>query len=194
MKRFPQIAGPAAGLFFPFFAFATSFGPISVEDQARGTQYYVRARVATPGEPRMAPHVNQPYTYWRVQILEQPAGEIPASEIEVREPGGEIGDRGYHVAGTANFSQGEDVFLALKDTDEAGDVKEVVGLASGKFRVEAGKDGKQIVVSGLGLPVTGSGGAMLTPAEFSSLLRRIRQGEATEADKQVYVNLSLIHI
>ena len=41
----------------------------------------------------------------------------------MRQPGGEIGDMGYHMAGTAEFSSGEDTFIALHDTDEPTPVK-----------------------------------------------------------------------
>jgi hypothetical protein len=192
-------AGPIAGLFFSLVsslslqesANATTFGPITVYQQAQNSQYYVHGRIVGSSWVKMAPYVDRPYTYWRLQVLEQQLGDPLPSEIEIRQPGGEIGDTGYQMAGTAVFAAGEDTFIALHDTDEASGVKEVVGLASGKFKVQT-LNGQQVVVSGLGLPVMGAAG-YLTPGEFSSLLKRIAKGEVTEADKKIWVSRRPTH-
>lgn len=192
-KDIVQIAGLVAGLFFPLASSATTFGPITVYQQAQNAAYYVHARVESAAKVRPAPHINRPYTYWNVQVSEQLLGDPIPSTLEIRQPGGEIGDNGYHVAGSADFTPGEEVFLALHDTDEAQDVKEVVGLASGKYTVTPGKDGQSVVVSGLGLPVSGPGGVFLQPSEFSALLRRISAGQATDADKNIFVSQRPMH-
>lgn len=185
--------GLVAGLFFSLpAAFATSFGPIPVFKQAENTQYYVHARVTTNGRFLPEPHSGRPYTYWDVQVSEQFQGTPLPSQVTVREPGGEIGETGYHVAATAEFSAGEDVFIALHDTDQV-DVKEVVGLASGKFTVEPGKDGKPVVRSGLGVFVTGPAGETFSPEEFGNLLHRIAQGQATDADRNVFISRQTLH-
>jgi len=185
-------AGLVAGLFFPLNSFATTFGPIPVFMQAQNSQYIVRGRVIGSPQVRPEKNVQRPYTYWHVQIDEQFQGETLPPNLEVREPGGEIGDLGYHVAGTAEFSDGEDTFIALHDTPEAG-VKEVVGLASGKYTVQPGKNGKPVVMSGLGNPISGDDGVPLSPEDFSSLLHRIARGEATTADKNVFVSRQVSH-
>jgi len=185
--------GLAAGIFFSFpVAFATTFGPIPVIKQAENTQYYVHARVIANGKALMEPRLGRPYTYWDMQVTEQFQGAPLPSPLTVREPGGEIGESGYHVAGSAEFSAGEDVFVALRDTDQ-GDVKEVVGLASGKFSVERGKDGKPAVLSGLGVFVSGPNAETLSPEEFGSLLHRIAQGQATDADRNIFVSRKPLH-
>jgi hypothetical protein len=192
---FPLKTGLVAGLFFVFAspsANATTFGPIPVYKQAENTQYYVHGRVLTNGRAAMESIVHRPYTYWEVQVSEQLQGRTLPSQLTVREPGGEIGDMGYHVAATADFTAGEEVFIALHDTDE-GNVKEVVGLASGKYSVVPGKDGKPVVRSGLGLPVSGPDGAPLSPEEFGNLLHRIARGLATDADKTIFVSRNTTH-
>lgn len=183
--------GLLAGLFFILChpSFATTFGPIPVVDQALNAQYFVRAYILGSSWTKMEPNLKRPYTYWKISIREQPIGKNIGNEITVRQPGGEIGETGYHVAGVAEFAAGEDVFLPLHDTDEPDQsIKEVVGLASGKYRVETGRDGKQTVVSGLGIPITGSGGRLFSPEEFSALLHRINRNEISEEDKNVFVS------
>jgi len=200
MKTTIRKTGLLAGLFFTLFpisASATTFGPIPVVLQAQNSQYFVRGRVVGSSWTKMAPRLNRPYTYWRVLVSEQPIGESLGGEIVVREPGGEIGDMGYHMAGTAEFAAGEDVYIGLHDADDQSEgslpVREVVGLASGKYRVETGKDGKQILMNGLGIPIAGAGGRLLTPADFSALLQRISRNQATEDDKNIFVSRKPVH-
>ena len=42
--------------------------------------------------------------------------------------------------------------------------------------------------SGLGVPVSGDDGVPLSPDEFGNLLHRIARGQATDADKNVFVS------
>jgi len=182
--------GLVAGLFFA--AKATTFGPIPVYKQAENTQYYVRAHISSAPRVEREPDSQRPYTYWDIHVSEQQQGEPLPEQLTIREPGGELGNEGYHVAATAQFVPGEDVFLALRDTSQGG-VKEVVGLASGKYSVVPGPDGKPLVRSGLGLPVSGEHNEPLTPDEFNSLLHRIARGQATDADKNVFVSKTVTH-
>jgi hypothetical protein len=191
----PIQTGLVAGLFFAFTnpSFATTFGPISVVEQAANSQYYVHGKVAGSSWVEKEPTVNRPYTYWRITVSEQLYGDPLPADLIVRQPGGEIGDMGYHVAGSAEFAGGEDVFVALHDTDQNSAVKEVVGLASGKYRVERGPGGEKIVMSGLGLPVTGGDGKKFSPEEFAELLRRIARKQTTPADRNVFVSRNPTH-
>jgi|GEM_PF-5244959 len=197
MRFSPIQTGLVAGLFFALtnFSHATTFGPISVFDQAANSQYYVHGKVVGASWAEMEPRLNRPYTYWRIAVSEQLYGEPIATDLIVRQPGGEIGDMGYHVAGSAEFAGGEEVFVALHDTDQNASVKELVGLASGKFRVEKDPAGgnRLIVMSGLGLPVTGGDGKMLSPDDFKELLRRIARKQTNEADRNVFVSRSPSH-
>lgn len=186
--------GLVAGLFFASnLSFATTFGPISVVEQAANSQYYVHGIVAGASWAEMEPRLNRPYTYWRITVTEQLYGDPLPTDLIVRQPGGEIGETGYHVAGSAELTNGEDVFLALHDTDQNATVKEMVGLASGKFRVEKNTAGEKVVMSGLGLPVTGGDGKMLSPDDFKELLKRIARKQTTEADRNVFVSRNPSH-
>jgi len=164
-----------------------------VHEQVANSQYYVHGQVVGSSWAEMEPATKRPYTYWRISVHEQLYGAGIGSEIVVRQPGGEIGDMGYHVAGAAEFAGGEQVFIALRDTDQNSGVKEVVGLASGKFRVEQNSSGEKIVMSGLGLPVSGSDGKALSPEEFSDLLKRFASNQATAADRNVFVSRNPTH-
>ncbi len=192
MKSALMKAGLLAGVFFPLLVTATSFGPIPLVDQAEHSQYVVRGRVA--GASWVEPAENsQPYTFWRVQVSHQHKGRTLGSEIVVRQPGGEIGDRGYHVAGTASFAAGEDTFILLRDTPQNAQTKEVVSLAAGKYLVETAPNGKQKVVSGLGLPVTGTDGNLLSPEEFADLIERVARKEPTTEDRSIFINHRTVH-
>ena len=187
-----QKTGLLAGFFILLFvcaaAHATTFGPIPVVQQAEHSQYFAKGTVVGAPWVEMEPRENRPYTYWRVRVQDQQIGEPLGETVVIRQPGGEIGDMGYNVAGAANFRAGEEVFVALRSTDQAADVKEVVGLSSGKYRIEKGPNGELVVINGLGLPVTGGDGKWLSPEEFRKLLQRVAKNESTDADKNVFVN------
>ena len=107
-------AGLLAGFFFPCSsAFATTFGPISVVDQLQNAQYVVRGSIMGSAWVEPEPRLQRPYTYWRLTVREQNLGNSLPVSIVIRQPGGEIGEIGYHVAGSAEFS-------ARKKSIEAG--------------------------------------------------------------------------
>lgn len=186
----------------PFFLFlalvwasvaeATTFGPINVTEQIRKSQYFLHGRIRGAGWVEMERRLQRPFTHWRLQVLDQPVGSPVGNEVTIRQPGGEIGDLGYHVAGSAKFTDGEEVFVNVRDTDEA-NVKEVVGLASGKYSVAPGADGKPQVRSGLGFPVRDAGGKAMSPKEFLSLAERIADGRETEQDRNLMLNNKAVH-
>ncbi|MGZ3695547.1 MAG: hypothetical protein ACXWQO_15665 [Bdellovibrionota bacterium] len=169
---------------FPHSAHATTFGPIPLTGQVRETQYFAHGKILSNGTPAMEPTLKRPYTYWKFSLIDQPAGAPLPGQFDIREAGGEIGQMGYHVASSASFRQGEEVFVALKDTDQA-TVKQVVGLSSGKYTVA--DDGKSLV-SGLGPTVMGPDNMPLTPEEFTQVLRRAASGRETARDKTIFVN------
>jgi hypothetical protein len=161
-------------------------------EQAQHSTYVVHGHVRGAPWVELEPKIKRPYTYWKLEVVEQPVGKELGGTITMRSPGGEVGDLGYHVAGAASFSAEEEVFVTLRDTDE-GDTREIVGLASGKYRVERDSGGKTKIVSGLGLPVTGEDGHLLSAEEFSGLLLRASRGQETDADKNVFINKQPIH-
>lgn len=166
---------------------ATSFGPSRLVDHVRESTYFVRGVIQGSSWTALEPHYQRPYTYWRLRITEQPGGSSLGSEIDIRQPGGEVGELGYRVAGTANFQPGEDVFVSLRDTHEPR-AKEIVGLASGKYTV---KDSQ--VRNGLGGIIAGENGRPLKPEEFSQIVARISRGQARESDEKIFVNRNIQH-
>ena len=177
--------------FIPIFAYGTSFGPIPVAEQVRNSQYLVRGKISSPGWAEMDQSVNRPFTHWRLQISVQPTGNNLGNEVIIREAGGEIGEMGYHIAGSANFSQGEDVFVLLKDTNIP-TTKEIIGLSSGKYRVEK-NDGKEILKNGIGFTLNNLDGKPMSPDEFTELAKRVANNSDTDDDKKIYLNQVVAH-
>lgn len=186
--KFAANAGLVAGLFFSLPALATTFGAIGVVEQAEEAQFYLRGHITSSAQVRLEPRVRVPYTYWKFVISEQFIGESLGAEIILREPGGEIGELGYHLAGTASFNDGEDVFVTVRSTDEDPSIKEIIGLASGKYRVQTEADGSKSLINGLGLPLLNASGQPIRPAEFGALLHRVRLKQSTKSDRNIFVN------
>jgi hypothetical protein len=177
---------------FPFSVFATTFGPITVAFQVKSANYVVHGRIVGASWVAAERESGRPYTYWKLAIIDQPKGPPLGSEVTIREPGGEIGGLGYHVAGTAQFREGEEVFVSLKDTSEP-DAKEVVGLVSGKYTVEKSENGGLQVRSGLGFLLRDPQGHPFSPKTFSALVKRIAEGNARPEDLNVFVNKEVAH-
>ncbi len=177
-------------LFMPE-AFATSFGPINVVNQAQNAQYVVRGKIQGSSWVMEERQTRRPYTHWKLQILEQSKGENIGPEVMIRQPGGELGEYGYHVAGSAQFKEGEEVFVNLQDTDEP-NIKEVVGLASGKYTVER-SGGKSQLRSGIGFIVQNNQGQPFSAEAFSAVVRRVEKQQETEEDKSIFVTKKLTH-
>lgn len=192
LDRLPFIFSALLGALFSFSAFATTFGPINVTEQIRQSQYFVHGKVTSAPWVEMERKVQRPYTHWRVQVLEQAVGASVGGEIIVREAGGELGGLGYHVAGSAKFREGEEVFVTVKDTEES-NVKDIVGLASGKYSVEAGADGQPLVKSGLGIPVRDASGKPMSPREFQRFAERVARGQERESERNILLNNKPVH-
>jgi hypothetical protein len=166
-------------------AFATSFGPIPLTEQLRSAQYFVHGKILSPGSAAIEPTQKVPFTYWKFSLIDQPLGAPLPAGFDIREAGGEVGAMGYHRAGSATFHEGEEVFVALKDTDDESQVKEVIGLSSGKYTVA--EDSKSIL-SGLGPTILGADNAPLSVEEFTQVARRVASGRETASDKTIFVN------
>lgn len=179
-------------LAFSPHALATTFGPISVTKQIQNATYVVHGRIVGSSWVVEERQSRRPYTHWKLQVMEQPKGENLPGEVTIRQPGGELGGLGYHVAGTAQFRGGEEVFVNLRETDEPG-ILEVMALASGKYTVEKGADGKSTLRSGLGFVLRDEKGTAYTPEAFVALAKRIAEGRETEADQSVFVTKGLTH-
>jgi hypothetical protein len=77
-----------------------------------------------------------------IQVSQTLKGQVEGT-IVVMQPGGEVGEVGQHVAGTARFAAGEQVAVFL---EKRGTRFFVTGMVQGKFKVEKSPDGKTWVV------------------------------------------------
>lgn len=171
---------------FPSFGFATTFGPISLSDQVISAQYILHGRIVGNSWVVENRENRRPYTHWKLQVIVQPKGETLGKEVVLRQPGGELGEMGYHVAGTASFVAGEEVFVNVRDTEDP-QVKEVLGMASGKYTVERSDSGRPQLRSGLGFLLKDEEGNPYTVDSFLAYTERVLGGKATEGDKSVMV-------
>lgn len=101
------------------------------------------------------------YTLVRVTVENTMKGAAGVREVLVRQPGGEIGDKGIKVSGYPDFAQGEEVILFLEPFEARGPhsgAVRVVGMAQGKFGVGTDKKtGKKLVMPSQEMPT------LLTP-------------------------------
>jgi hypothetical protein len=77
-----------------------------------------------------------------IQVSQTLKGQVEGT-IVVMQPGGEVGEVGQRVAGTARFARGEEVAVFL---ERRGPRFFVTGMVQGKFKVEKSPDGKTWVV------------------------------------------------
>ncbi len=173
-------------LLSPLNSFATTFGPISLSDQIEAAPYILHGRIVGNSWVAENRENRRPFTHWKVQVIEQPKGENLGKEVIIRQPGGEIGDMGYHVAGTATFRPGEEIFVNIRDTEEP-NIKEVLGMASGKYTVERSETGNSQLRSGLGFLLKNEEGVPYTTNTLLEYIARIKDGKATNGDKSVMV-------
>ncbi len=171
---------------FPLTTFATTFGPIPLNSQIDAAQYIVHGRIVGNSWVMENRENRRPYTHWKLQVIKQPKGEELGKEVVIRQPGGEIGEMGYHVAGTATFMGGEEVFVNLRDTEDP-NTKEVLGMTSGKYTVEKNEAGQPVLRSGLGFLLKNENGVPYSPATFLEFIDRVKEGKQTESDKTILV-------
>lgn len=85
------------------------------------------------------------YTFWELRIDELIKGDTSSkTSLLMRELGGEKDGVGMQVAGTADFSRGEDVvvFLGLQNDDGSHDLR---GMMMSKFTIRRRDDGREIL-------------------------------------------------
>jgi hypothetical protein len=90
------------------------------------------------------------YTFYELQISEVFKGDPkPGSTILFRQLGGEKDGIGLQIAGSAQFSPGEDVVLTLgeKNPDGSYDLR---GLMTGKFGIGRDQSGNEILIGATG--------------------------------------------
>lgn len=173
-------------------AFATTFGPIPLVGQVEAGTYFVQGRIVGAAWVQEDRRTRRPATLWKLKLTSQLKGPPLPPEFNIRQPGGEMGEVGYHVAASARFAPGEEVFVNLEDTDEP-ETKNVIALTSGKYTVEPNPAGGQQVRTGLGPLLLDPAGKPFTPEALGALVRRVAEGKATEADRNVFVNKGISH-
>ena len=134
------------------------------------------------------------YTYVTLRIREVLKGEIGSPEIVLKEPGGQVANRGSIFFGSPRFASGEEVILYL-DTWPDGSLR-VHDMFLGKFTVLRDEhSGRLFAVRGVSdpnveiIPQTPSGGPHSQRAEstsrmqLSAYLRMIREKIASTAEQ-----------
>ena len=73
------------------------------------------------------------WTEYTIRVYEVLKGDAKIKEVKVRQPGGEVGERGIKVSGTVSFLPLEESLLFLKKTSSG--AYQPVGWAQGKFKL-----------------------------------------------------------
>lgn len=178
--------------FFPSITKATTFGPFPLASQLRNAEFILHAKVQGSSWVEMDARINRPFTYWKVQVIDEVSSHPAGDSVDLRSPGGEINGFGYHIAGSAKFSEGEEIFVIAKSSDR-NQVLDIVGLASGKYVVETGADGNKIVRSSLGFPVMDANGKPFSPEGFLAYAKRVKAGKETMAERNIILNKNPTH-
>ena len=119
----------ALAIMFPGFLLATVMVPLNINQLTEQAEKIVIGHCT---DKRVYERGNMIWTEYTIKVYEVlKGGEI--KEIKIRQPGGEIGDRGVKVAGAVSFGKLEESVLFLdKEKDGAYDL---IGWAQGKFHV-----------------------------------------------------------
>jgi hypothetical protein len=115
-------------------AAASTFVTTSVEEAARSADAVVRGRVLSTAA-RLTRDGRGVVTEVEVAVDEAWKG-APGPTVKLVVPGGRAGGVAQVVMGGATFEEGEEVIVFL---GRAGETWRVMGLALGKYRVEAGE-------------------------------------------------------
>ncbi|MGC4122394.1 MAG: hypothetical protein QM765_48995 [Myxococcales bacterium] len=171
----------------PAAVWASVVLPASVEALARRADLVVRGRAersvaATSADGKLI------HTVTTVRVLEKLKGQA-GETVEVRSPGGTVGDITQVVHGAPSFTSGEEVVLFLHR--EAAIRYTVENLALGKFEVLRRQDGSAVVQqrAAKGLEVRNADGSVtpaqaVAPVPESDFLQRVRRAvEATRGER-----------
>ena len=148
MKLVSRWAIVIALLLVPSAVFATVVIGETIEEMARASTVVVRGRIVQV-QPQLEERSGRINTYADVQVIEVLKGARTAS-ILVKQPGGEIGNRGTHVAGAGRFVTGQDSVLFLEQAPDEPGVFILRALAAGKVDFEQSSKGELKAVRHLG--------------------------------------------
>jgi hypothetical protein len=89
----------------------------------------------------------QIYTEYKIRVSESWKNSESEQTVTFKQLGGQVGDRGYFIAGAASYDVGEEVVVFLDSPNPVNDCCFTIGLAQGKYHVEVNKTSKAKVVS-----------------------------------------------
>ncbi len=145
------IAGAAAvcGLMAALPAAATIVVPLTIEEMAVRARAVVCGRVVKRSSAWDEAH-KRIYTDTEIEVLDRIHDEakVPA-KIVLRALGGEVGDIGMSVSGTARFQVGEEVLVFVRSDPVQADKFQVIGMSQGKYRIERPGGQDPVAVPGL---------------------------------------------
>lgn len=149
-RKFPALVALVMALSFtPTASEATIVVPLTIEQMQSRSNTIVRAVVLDSNSEwdRSEKHI---FTYTRLKVLEAFKGKQSVGEIiRIRTLGGEVGDVGMAVAGTAKFQASEEVVIfGRTDRYDAANFQ-VVGMSQGKFSIQKNDKGESMVVPDL---------------------------------------------
>lgn len=118
-----------SGLLLGSIALATVMVPLTLSQLTEQADKIVLGHCVNKRVYKTGKMIWTEYTFQVYEVLK--GGSI--KEVKIRQPGGEIGDEGIKVSGTANFLPGEEDLLFLdKEKDGAYDL---IGWSQGKFQI-----------------------------------------------------------
>ena len=143
---------------------ATIVVPMTIEEMAVEAACVARGRVVNTQSVWDDAH-RRIYTYTEIQILERihTKGRVHDSVV-VRTLGGEVGNVGMKVSGTAKFTLGEEVVVFLRADALDATQYQVIGMSQGKLTVERAEKGGAVAVpsvEGLAFAKPGADGKMM---------------------------------
>lgn len=150
-------------------AWATVIVPLEIEALVDRSELVVRG-VVEESESRFTSAGTQIFTFSRVRVLEHFKGAA-VETVEVRTPGGTVGELTQQVTGAPELAPGDEVILLLRRVHPEHDLYLVTGFSQGVFRVVADAQHGRAVVRPPG-PVQLDDGK-LGPPPASSPVRAI---------------------
>jgi hypothetical protein len=134
-------------IFSPEVSYSTTFVPQPFHQEVRDAPVIVRGKIGTSYADwgKDSDGTQRIYTLYELQVVEAFKGDTHSTSITIREMGGEKEGVGMSVAGTSQYSKGEDVVVFLKNRNPEG-AYDVQGMMMGKFNIQTDEEGKEYLV------------------------------------------------
>jgi hypothetical protein len=162
---------------------ASVFFPVDFDTLARRADLIVRGTVQSSSSA-LTPDGKQVHTVTRIAVGRTLKGSAPVV-VEVRTPGGSVGDFSQKISGAPEFTPGEEVIVFLRRHGDSGRYG-VDSFSLGKFNLSIDQ-GRRLVtqhVAGVGLQMPD--GQIRAPAEFQPVheeefVRRVQKALGDKA-------------